>query len=130
MVKTALAVKQKKLLLNSLKTSSVCIQTQPPYFSIKNIKWPFHQSWHSSQRSYDVHDNMNNINKKTQRNSTFKKIPCWFFLKIPLPSFLHFIPVPLDFQHAVYFPIVHFTFLEQLISHSSITSLNHSIARF
>ena len=38
MVKTALVVNQEKPLLNPLKTSSVCIQTQPPYFSTKNIK--------------------------------------------------------------------------------------------
>ena len=41
MVKTALAVNEKRPLLNSLKTSSICIQTQPPYFSTKNVKWPF-----------------------------------------------------------------------------------------
>ena len=37
MVKTGLVVNQEKPLLNPLETS-VCIQTQPPYFSTKNIK--------------------------------------------------------------------------------------------
>ena len=76
--------------------------------------------------SHDIHDNVHDIHddadmmfmtiritdteKKPQRNSTFKKIPCWLFLKIPLPSFLHFISVPLHFQHAVHFQHCPFCF--------------------
>ena len=63
MVKTALVVNQEKPLLNPLKTSSVCIQTQPPYLVLKISNDLFHQSWHSWQcsrrswrRAYNVHD--------------------------------------------------------------------------
>ena len=68
----------------------------------------------------DVHDNMNNRERRKVQeiiiSRKFHVLASYLKILIPFFLFFHFLLVPLRFQHATHFLIVHFAFLKQLIS--------------